>query len=705
MKFSLFLESVNHENQAKNILKKKNIKNPEEVLQMIKELLEKENKKYYPLAAFFYRPERINFKYILKDFLSIANKLTANVTKKQVEITYQNKKYTFDQSNESWREFEHFVHAVQAAAQEKRQIERVQHTQEAGKLIIEKNNIEIRLARNAFDAMVLGKGTSFCISKPGTPHFNTYRLQEGMTTYFIFDRNFPSDHVLSLVVYMIDKEERILLTDLKNTTGTIQNPYSEEEDRGNYTKAYQRYLQEHGIDVGRVLVPLPLSKREREIIDRFLDKNITLEEFKQLSPQEKLDYIQVGNALDGEKARYLVDWIEKHPYDYLHIKVLHHSLYYGVPLPEDLLPRLKKIKFDKTDLLKHYLDYRVQASNAYINTPGGHPLKNYEYYFLSKKQREELRIDKCLFKKIIMDGSQLDTELLLRLIHEKNIDVSQMHWNEEEIKQLARVDHPELQRIVFRYIVTYKQHLLLEPVITDKHLKAWLPELLRSSRMIISFTLTKIQEQYPHLKEEVVKLTLKDPKSAAAVFAVSFQLIDRPWGKKMMLYFLKHYTPILPLLTKELLRHYKSAYMQLIEHFLQNQQFDIMKRNFYWPHVQDLGKSDAGAFVLNMITKGALQWGWKELHNNLVRLAVKSKTMRILDLLEHIDRLKLDVEVAAQLVIGSLQAQWAWEYHTQGLERYSHKEKLFTLIKNSGKVSPYYLKKLARILNVPDQMD
>ena len=388
MKFSLFLESAHHENQAKNILKKKHIPNPEEALFQFKEWFGKENRKYFPLAAFFYNPERVNFRHIIQDFLSISRLFSVNVTNKKVKIRYRGKDYTFDQSDASWQEFEHFVHAVQAEQHDKNKLAQIKKGERGGKLIIDKNHIEIRLARDAWDAISLGRGTPFCISRPGTPHFNFYRLKQQVTTYFIFDNNFPSKHPLHVVVYMAREGGNPLLTDLENTTGTIQNPYNSEEDRGSYIQEYQDYLRQQGIPVKELLVPLPLTKEEKSILERFEHQIKSTEEFKNLSPEDKLHYLTMGHELTSEQLEYLIDYIQNHPFDYPHIKVLHHYFYSGQPIPKKYFPVLKKLEYNKTNLFKHYLKYRKEAHNAGYTSL----FLNYEeYQSLSEKEKREVK--------------------------------------------------------------------------------------------------------------------------------------------------------------------------------------------------------------------------------------------------------------------------------------------------------------------------
>ena len=702
MKFIIFLESA-HENQAENILKKKNIDNPQETLYQLKELLGPKNKKYLPLAAVFYHPKRINFKHIMQDFLSISHLFTVNVSKGKAVIKYKDQTYTFDQDDKSWLEFEHFVHAIQAAMQERKLIAQSKKSRDAGKLIIKKNNIEIRLVRNAFEAMVLGRGTDFCISQPGTPHFNNYRLQLGMTTYFIFDKNFPAGHVLSLVVYMVDENGNVLLTDLKNNTGTIQNPYYEQTNRGDYTDEYKRYLEEHGIDIERYLVSIPLSEKEKEIVEKFSQRTLTLEEFKQLSPQEKLGYIHIGHILNDDQVRYLVDWIEQHPYDYPHIKVLHQSMYYGKPLPKDLLPRLKKIKFNKTDLLKHYLDYRVQANNIYVDMHAGYPLKNYEYDFLSNKQKEELKIDKRLLNQLIFKNGKLDAILLSKIFHDKPEIFNRLNLTKNQWKELAKINNPDIQRLIFLYILSRDCNFIMDPVITDKHIKAWLPEFSKHNRIIVCL-LEKVK-QYPNLEEEILRFSVKDPKLASLIISTEQMLIGgQQWKKRILSYFAEHHPDKLLFLTKELSIDNQQAYIESIKYFIQNNQFDILRRYFHWAEYQETSNHEF--FFVNelldvLLEMGVLQWGWKELHNYLVQLASKSQSIGTMDLLENIDKLKIDIKTAAEFVIDIIQFGWRWYYFTEGLNRLPYKEQLFNLVKNSGKVSPEQLEKLAKAMNLP----
>lgn len=445
MKFIIFLENA-HENQAKNILKKKNIPNTEEVLFKLKEWLGRGNKKYLPLAAFFYHPERDNFRYIIQDFLSLSHLLSVNVTKKQVEILYRNKKYVFDQSEESWQKFEHLTHAIQARHQEKKDYSKIKHHKEAGKLIIKKNHIEIRLARNALEAVLLGRQTSFCISQPGTPHFANYRLKLKYTTYFIFDDNFPPDHPLHLVVYMINNRNEVLLTDLKNDSGTIQNPNNKKEDRGDYTKEYQNYLKKQGIPIDNVLIPIPLTEEEQRIVKKLGNPIPSKEEFIQLSPQDKVHYVTLGHQLTVNQLDYLIKHLESHPYDYLHAKALHHYLYNGLPLPSFYFPILKKLEYNKTNLLKHYLKYRIAAHNA--RRYDSYLLTYEEYQLLSPKEKESVVSYQSSLQKFM--GDKFDKKKFKQFLSRIRFDV----WN---IIRELRPYPPEEQIKAYHYLFSLSQ--------------------------------------------------------------------------------------------------------------------------------------------------------------------------------------------------------------------------------------------------------
>ena len=501
-KFRLFLvESRAAVNQALGILRRKNIENPEETLKKIEETLGKNNRKYFPLAAFFYDESRFNFPHIMRDFISIAQQLSVNVTKKHVTITHNRREYQFDQSDESWQRFEHFVHGIQAEKIDKEKLKEARkNKRDAGQLIKKKNNIEIRLARDTWDAIALGQGTSFCISAPGTPHFATYRLQQRLTTYFIFDDNFPPDHPLHLVVYMVpEREGDVLLTDLKNTTGTIQNPYSHHEDRGKYVKEYQQYLKEHGIDVFELLTAVPLTEKEEEIIRKFKNKIRDLEEFKRLSAEDKLNYLMMWYELTDEQVCYLIDWVLKHPYDYKHIKVLHHYFYAAPTIPMDCVKKLDGIKFEKTNLLKHYLDYRVKYHNRYAESSYG-LLRPEEYELLSEKEKKKIKLDVNLIMYII--GDKFDINKFKELVKDKKIP-------DPDCKMLSFVqDEPvAIQLQVLQHI----EHKPLRPTcLTNvKH-----PEIVKYLLKQESHKLEMTKEVAAHLKRifsggELIKLVLK----------------------------------------------------------------------------------------------------------------------------------------------------------------------------------------------------
>lgn len=163
-------------------------------------------------------------------------------------------------------------------------------------------SIKIYHAKNVNEAIILGKGTTYCISQPGNTMFKAYRDSHVATFYFVHDKNRTD----ALDVVVIDVGDRgVLLTDRPNRTGSCQNPDDASKRDSHNAFPYLNYLKRNGINTN-ILKNIPKSEdeiREDELLGRF---NNDLGWFVSLSPKYKSFYIGRGHNLTDEQFNFLM---------------------------------------------------------------------------------------------------------------------------------------------------------------------------------------------------------------------------------------------------------------------------------------------------------------------------------------------------------------------------------------------------------------
>ena len=171
-------------------------------------------------------------------------------------------------------------------------------------------SIKVYEAMNVSDAIVLGKGTTFCISQPGNTMYKSYRDQHAATFYFVFDANRTDN--LDIVVVDVGvyknydgygEKEHILLTDRPNKTGTCQNP-DDASKRDHDATPYLNYLKRMGVDTS--IFKNRGKTEEEEAEEKLLgSRNLDLSWFTALTPDQKSAYIGRGHLLSDSQFDFL----------------------------------------------------------------------------------------------------------------------------------------------------------------------------------------------------------------------------------------------------------------------------------------------------------------------------------------------------------------------------------------------------------------
>jgi hypothetical protein len=169
-------------------------------------------------------------------------------------------------------------------------------------LISPDGKIKVYKANSPQQCIILGRGESFCVSRPGNTDWQRYRADYISTFYFVYDST--RNDRLSIVV--IDKRySGTVLTDKVNFTGKTLDPYTGEETYFD-SESYMRYLKEKGIDTSKI-VNIPKSQEEEEENRKLGSNSTSLDWFASLSFEDKSKYIGRGHRLSDAQFDYLWD--------------------------------------------------------------------------------------------------------------------------------------------------------------------------------------------------------------------------------------------------------------------------------------------------------------------------------------------------------------------------------------------------------------
>jgi hypothetical protein len=178
-------------------------------------------------------------------------------------------------------------------------------------------------------AATLGSDTDWCITKPYSGMYHSYRFSRGSTFYFVFDENMAGTSLEKVAIdfpkFTFDPVlgvfpvKRVDLTDLTNRTGpnlTQKIPGV----KGKNWNAYQAYLRNNGIDTQErdennqlKLRNEPITSQEKEEHELLKTRRETLDEFLELLKGENLredlakKYLARGHYLTTEQFDWLVN--------------------------------------------------------------------------------------------------------------------------------------------------------------------------------------------------------------------------------------------------------------------------------------------------------------------------------------------------------------------------------------------------------------
>ena len=262
--------------------------------------------------------------------------------------------------------------------------------------------IKVYEANNTEKCVILGRGQSFCISKPGNKMRQSYRDNQTSTFYFVYDDTRPADDRLGIVV--IDaRPNGNVLTDKLNKTGTTLDPYTGQVT--NDSKPYMRYLREKGIDVSK-FVNIPKSAEEQKEHEELGQSRKELDWFESLSFDYKSKYIGRGHQLTNEQFDYL--WQNKFT------SLLTQYVKTGLLLNDYQVDKIASNR----DLRDNYLHNRIIADQH------SGDLSDKEYYLFSVKHKESYYGNMNENKKLQKAIKFNELDIVRYLVEEKGLKIS-----------------------------------------------------------------------------------------------------------------------------------------------------------------------------------------------------------------------------------------------------------------------------------------
>ena len=337
------------------------LNNDQNILNELKPHIEE---KHLPVAAYWLsKGTNINqVLEIMQDYIELADKniIKANVTKSSMTLDSKTKK------QEPMPDFIYFVNTVHGIQQRQKfnnpRTEDIEIDAENLKVLHNQNNITVYEANSPQACVTLGRGHSFCISKPGGTMWQSYRDSKTSTFYFVKDQNRDYNDPLRLVVVDMTEDEPEL-TDTNNNTGNIA-------EYGKNTEGYFEYLRKMGVptDIFENIPKSPQEEADQKLLGR---RKHDLNWFKGLDIFQQSKYIGRGHELTDEQFDYL--WNENEQ------KLLNQYVSIG----RSLYPyQLNKIA-SKTSLKNSYFRAREQTVS------GGHGEYTYDEFLIMSPEQQE----------------------------------------------------------------------------------------------------------------------------------------------------------------------------------------------------------------------------------------------------------------------------------------------------------------------------
>jgi hypothetical protein len=311
----IIIESKKTEGLGMNLLRKNGIEDSESIIKQFAQGDKSLNQKNIPFMSLIY----LSYKDI-DSIISVFNEYNELEEKKRIKPLQFSKGSLSIDGNQinGFTDFANIVHTTQSRyATSEKGLSYDMDDEDViamDKPIWSGNGIDIYDANDVDKCIkyrnggLTGKSYSFCIGAYGSSNlYQSYRDNTGSSFYFIVDKNkiktnndgsINLDNPLHMIVYDVQNNKKIVLTDANNTTGYIS-------EFGGDTSKYIEYLMSLDVPVEKMVNRPKTEEEEKE--DKLLRRpNNNLQWFINLSPDYKSKYIGRGHPLTNDQFDYLI---------------------------------------------------------------------------------------------------------------------------------------------------------------------------------------------------------------------------------------------------------------------------------------------------------------------------------------------------------------------------------------------------------------
>jgi hypothetical protein len=371
------------------------------------------------LAAYYYNKEKDleRIKKDIQDYIELLN----NNTMKLITVDPATKQPSMEYGN--WVNTIH-GHQGETAAKDRKNFQ-VTDQDFQGEEPIDTSpdgTIKVYAANSPQQCIILGKGHSFCISKPGNTMWQSYRDSKHSTFYFVKDSS-RNDRLSTVVVDMTKNGPE--LTDVFNTTGRTLDPYTGKPT--NKTDPYFKYLKEKGINISNIehIGQTPEEQKENEKLGR---QNQDLNWFVNLSHTDKSKYIGRGHLLHDEQFDYL--WENNFK------SLLEQYAKTGLQLPDYQIDKIAT----NSDLKSNY------AHNRFLANDHTEDMNGREFELLNQNQKEYVLNKTENIKRIIATSKNPDETAKLIIENKKYLT----SWHVRELFEYA-TNKDKIAKLIIQY--------------------------------------------------------------------------------------------------------------------------------------------------------------------------------------------------------------------------------------------------------------
>lgn len=311
----VLLESKQTEDQARAVLKKTGVNNPDQLINQFKQMDQTETKKILPLIAQAYAEEQ-NMDRLRSVFQPVSGYVRDNRMPVPIKTDrgYDVKGEIFP----NFMRFSEYIHQLEsdtAGHQEwKSEFDKFSGVKADPNDMIfptseeqkEKSDIHIYDGNDIGKCITYGTGGltgrpyKFCIGQPGTQNmWQSYRDNDEASYYYIVDRTRDLNDPLHIVVWM-PTPNGVLITHEKNATKP-ERQFDHDYAQPALGMGYRDYLKSKGVDAETLMPNVPKSDQEIADTEKFGSQNTDLEWFKSLDFNEKMRYIGRGHLLSDDQ--------------------------------------------------------------------------------------------------------------------------------------------------------------------------------------------------------------------------------------------------------------------------------------------------------------------------------------------------------------------------------------------------------------------